>query len=231
MLILAIETATESVGVALGGRDGVLASVTIARGRRHGETLAPAIQFACRHAGVELPDLDAVAVDIGPGLFTGMRVGIATAKALAMALDIPVVPVTSLESLAESARSQHGLVVPVVDARKGEVFWSMHRADSEGVTALSEPSIGSVDDLLAALGERGQHALCLGDGAHRHATALRDGADCVVAEERHPSAEVLVTIGARRALREEWSTADLVTPLYLRRPDAEINWETREVRA
>lgn len=86
MLILAIETATESVGVALGGRDGVLASVTIARGRRHGETLAPAIQFACRHAGVELPDLDAVAVDIGPGLFTGMRVGIATAKALAMAL-------------------------------------------------------------------------------------------------------------------------------------------------
>ena len=211
MLILAIETATESVGVALGGRDGVLASVTIARGRRHGETLAPAIQFACRHAGVELPDLDAVAVDIGPGLFTGMRVGIASAKALAMALDIPV--------------------VPVVDARKGEVFWSMHRSDSEGVTALGEPSIGSVDDLLAALGERGQHALCLGDGAHRHADALRDGADCAISDERHPSAEVLVTIGARRALREDWSTADLVAPLYLRRPDAEINWETREVRS
>ena len=118
MLILAIETATESVGVALGGRDGVLASVTIARGRRHGETLAPAIQFACRHAGVELPDLDAVAVDIGPGLFTGMRVGIATAKALAMALDIPVVPVTSLESLAESARSHHGRCHPASSARR-----------------------------------------------------------------------------------------------------------------
>ena len=231
MLILGIETATESVGVALGGRDGVLASVTIARGRRHGETLAPAVQFACRHAGVELGDLDAVAVDVGPGLFTGMRVGIATAKALAMALDIPVVPVTSLQSLAESTRDHHGLIVPVVDARKGEVFWSMHRSDADGVTALGEPTIGSVDDLLAALGERGQHALCLGDGAHRHAAALRDGADCVISGDRHPSADMLVVIGARRALREEWSTADLVAPLYLRRPDAEINWETREVRA
>jgi tRNA threonylcarbamoyladenosine biosynthesis protein TsaB len=231
VLILGIETATESVGVALGGRDGVLASVAIARGRRHGETVAPAVQFACHHAGVELRDLDAVAVDIGPGLFTGMRVGMATAKALAMALDIPVVPVTSLEVLAEAAESYRGLVVPVVDARKGEVFWSMHRSDEGGVTALGEPSIGGVDDLVAALGERGQHALCLGDGAHRHATALRDGADCALSSERHPSADVLVAIAVRRALREEWISADLVAPLYLRRPDAEINWETREVRA
>ena len=231
MLILGIETATESVGVALGGRDGVLASVTIARGRRHGETLAPAVQFACGHAGVELGDLDAVAVDIGPGLFTGMRVGIATAKALAMALDIPVVPVTSLDSLAESARDHHGLVVPVVDARKSEVFWSMHRSDADRVTALGEPMVGSVDDLLAALGERGQRAVCLGDGAQRHAEMLAERADCSVIPVHHPSASTLVTLAVGRALREEWVDADLVSPLYLRRPDAEINWETREVRS
>ena len=103
MLILAIETATESVGVAIGGREGVIASVVIERGRRHGETVAPSIEFACRHAGVELDDLDAIAVDIGPGLFTGMRVGIASAKALGMVLEVPVVPVTSLDLLAEEA--------------------------------------------------------------------------------------------------------------------------------
>ena len=231
MLILAIETATESVGVAIGGREGVIASVVIERGRRHGETVAPSIEFACRHAGVELDDLDAIAVDIGPGLFTGMRVGIASAKALGMALEVPVVPVTSLDLLAEEAVAHQGLVVPVVDARKGEVFWSMHRSDDGGVRRVEEPQVGSVDDLLAALGERGQRAVCLGDGAHRHADALLAGADCSLMPVRHPSAPTLVTVAVGRALREEWVDADGVAPLYLRRPDAEINWETRAVRA
>ena len=231
MLILAIETATESVGVAIGGREGVIASVVIERGRRHGETVAPSIEFACRHAGVELDDVDAIAVDIGPGLFTGMRVGIASAKALGMALEVPVVPVTSLDLLAEEAVAHQGLVVPVVDARKGEVFWSMHRSDDGGVRRVEEPQVGSVDDLLAALGERGQRALCLGDGAHRHADALLEGADCSLMPVRHPSAPTLVSVAVGRALREEWVDADGVAPLYLRRPDAEINWETREVRA
>ncbi|MEL0075363.1 MAG: tRNA (adenosine(37)-N6)-threonylcarbamoyltransferase complex dimerization subunit type 1 TsaB, partial [Ilumatobacter sp.] len=143
----------------------------------------------------------------------------------------PVVPVTSLDLLAEEAVAHQGLVVPVVDARKGEVFWSMHRCDDGGVRRVEEPQVGSVDDLLAALGERGQRAVCLGDGAHRHADALLEGADCSLMPVRHPSAPTLVTVAVGRALREEWVDADGVAPLYLRRPDAEINWETREVRA
>ena len=90
MLILALETATESVGVAIGTSDGPMATVEVARGRRHTETLVPAVDFVCRQADVALAEVTAVAVDVGPGLFTGMRVGIATAKAFAMALDVQI---------------------------------------------------------------------------------------------------------------------------------------------
>lgn len=234
MLILAIETATESVGVALGGRDGVLASVTIARGRRHGETLAPAIQFACRHAGVELPDLDAVAVDIGPGLFTGMRVGLATAKSMAWALDVPVVSATSLEILALATRDdvehQHErLVCSVVDARKGEVFHQLFRADASGVESLSDPICESPETLSVRLHERSQSVVCVGDGARRYVDQLTVTPRIAVAGDRwdYPSAACLVELAHRRTLRETWTSPDHVEAMYLRQPDAQINWSTR----
>ena len=78
VLILGIETATIQVGCAIGGHEGVLASSHSARGKRHAESLAPAIEFTCRQARVELTEIGVVAVDLGPGLFTGLRVGIAT---------------------------------------------------------------------------------------------------------------------------------------------------------
>ena len=118
MIVLGIESATESVGVALAGSDGVLANVEVARGRRHAESIVPCVQFVCERADLELSEVGAIAVDIGPGLFTGMRVGIATAKSLAMALNIPMVPMTSLEVLAAAEAMTDDIIVPVVDARK-----------------------------------------------------------------------------------------------------------------
>src|SRR5918997_3270407 len=104
MLILGIDTATPQVGCAIGGHEGVLASFSSARDRRHAETLVPAIDFVRRAARVELSDIGAIAVDNGPGLFTGLRVGVSTAKAMASALRIPVVGVPSLDLVAFPVR-------------------------------------------------------------------------------------------------------------------------------
>jgi len=93
MMILGIETAVEHVGVALGDHRGTLASATVNSDRRHAESLAPMIEFVCAQAGVTLRQLDAVAVDVGPGLFTGLRVGIAAARVSA-----PVLCVTATHS-------------------------------------------------------------------------------------------------------------------------------------
>ena len=85
MLILGLESATAQVGCAIGGHEGVLASSHSARGKRHAENLTPAIEFVCRQARVELQEISCVAVDNGPGLFTGLRVGVASGKAIAQA--------------------------------------------------------------------------------------------------------------------------------------------------
>jgi tRNA threonylcarbamoyladenosine biosynthesis protein TsaB len=230
MLILGIETATGQVGVALGGHEGVIAGFEVARGRRHAEILTPAIQFVCAQAEIELEELGCIAVDTGPGLFTGMRVGLATAKALALALRIPMIGISSLDLLAFSCRHSERVVVPVIDARKGEVFWAMYRQVPGGVQQVVSPSVGPVEELVADLLARSQDALCVGDGAARYRDEILDGFHCEIAGPEHPPVSALVQLAHAQALREEWCRPDEIVPAYLRAPDAQINWSTRESR-
>lgn len=154
-VVLAVESATDAAGVALVDEHGVLASMRVGRGRRHVETIAPGVQAVCRYADVPLTEVAGVAVDVGPGLFTGLRVGIATAKGLAYGLDVPMVAVSSLRLLADGAASSLvpgscSTVVAAVDARRQEVFWASYpltgpAADDAGeeTGAGSPPRAGS----------------------------------------------------------------------------------------
>ncbi|HTW97771.1 MAG TPA: tRNA (adenosine(37)-N6)-threonylcarbamoyltransferase complex dimerization subunit type 1 TsaB [Acidimicrobiales bacterium] len=177
MIVLAIETATIEVAAGVGDGSGLRAAVTARPGRRHAETLHPAIAQACRFAGVELAEIQAVAVDVGPGLFTGLRVGVAAAKAMAAALGVPAVGISSLEILARAARAGLRPVVPVVDVRRGEIAWLLPGESSE-------PRLGSPAALAAELsgpGGSGTTArwrgaegpvLLVGDGARRYGEEL-----------------------------------------------------------
>jgi tRNA threonylcarbamoyladenosine biosynthesis protein TsaB len=138
MTLLAIESATDTVGVALLRDDGGSAERVHEGGRAHAELLAPAIEEVCAVSGCQVRDIDAIAVDVGPGLFTGLRVGVATAKALGQALGLDVLGVSSLDILAASAAGlvpdpgttpPIGAVASVVDARRGEVFAAVYRFD------------------------------------------------------------------------------------------------------
>jgi tRNA threonylcarbamoyladenosine biosynthesis protein TsaB len=230
MLILGIETATEQISCAIGGHEGVLGLFEVARGRRHAELLTPAIEFLCRQADITLDEIGAIAVDTGPGLFTGMRVGIATAKAMAHALRVPVIPMTSLDLLALPLRHADRLITAVIDARRGEVYHAFYRQVPGGVQRLEGPAVGPVDDLVADLLATGEDALLVGDGALRYRDRICAGVRRVEFAEQwlaHPSAAPLVQLAHAKALREEWVQPAEVQPLYLRQPDAEINWATR----
>ena len=229
MLILGIETATQQVSVAIGGHEGVLGMFEVSRGRRHAETLAPAIEFLCRQADIEIAEFGAIAVDVGPGLFTGMRVGLATGKAIAQALRVPMIGISSLDLLAFPLRYTDRTIAAVIDARKGEVFYSFYRPVPGGVQRVTEPCVGSVDDLVAELMARGQNVVCVGDGALRYQDNIAAGVRCEFAEQflSHPSAAPLVQLAHARALREEWVNPWEIQPMYLRAPDAQINWSTR----
>ena len=229
MLILGVETATQQVGCAIGGHEGVLASFHAARGRRHAETLVPAIDFVRQQARIDLDEISAVAVDLGPGLFTGLRVGIATAKAIAHALRVPMVGVPSLDLLAFPVRFSTRLVAAVVDARRGEVFWAFYRQVPGGVQRVTPHQVGDPDDLGSELLATGEDCLLVGDGARRYADRFEDAARVEVGDQglAYPSAASLVQLAHARALREEFVNPWELEPLYLRRPDAEINWQTR----
>src|SRR4029077_11037060 len=164
------------------------------RGRRHAETLVPAIEFVTRQIDIGLDEISVVAVDVGPGLFTGMRVGLASAKAIAQALRIPMIGISSLDLLAFPHRRADRVVVPVVDARKGEVFYAMYRQVPGGLQQGVAPRVGPVDELVADLLARSEEALCVGDGAHRYRSEIRDGFHCEIADETHPSAGPLVQL-------------------------------------
>ena len=224
MLILGIESATEQVGCAIGGHEGVLASAHVCRGKRHAESLVPAIQFLCQQAQVEMAEISVIAVDLGPGLFTGLRVGIATAKSLAQALRVPMVGISSLDLLAFPVRFTSRLIVPVVDARRNEVFSAQYRQVPGGVQRLTEPRVGSATDLVSELMVTDEECLLVGDGARRYAEVFSDLSHMHVVEEglAHPMASSLVQLAHSVALREEFVNSWELEPLYLLRPDVDM---------
>ena len=179
MLVLAVETATDLSGCALVDETGLLAEVRLLMGRRHAESVAPQMRFVCEQAGVSFSDVDAVAVDVGPGLYTGLRVGLAAAQALAFALDVGVAEVSSLEALACGAGSTRGAgthsrcVLSVLDARRGEVFWAWSSVTANNeVEELSRPSVGAPQVLAEQIAERASARL---DGAKAEPDAPPQG--------------------------------------------------------
>jgi tRNA threonylcarbamoyladenosine biosynthesis protein TsaB len=208
----------------------VLASVQSARGKRHAESLVPAIDFLRQQARIDLDEISCVAVDVGPGLFTGLRVGISTAKAMAHALRVPMIGVASLDLAAFPLRWSPRLVVVAIDARRGEVFTAPYRQVPGGIQRLSEQRVTSPDDLAGELLASPEDVLLVGDGALRYGHAFADLTNVEVADQglAHPSAASLVQLAHARALREEWVQPSDLEPLYLRKPDAEVNWATRD---
>ena len=223
MLILGIESATGRVGCAIGGFEGVRASVQTTRERRHAELLAPQIQAACSHAGVDLRDLGAVAVDVGPGLYTGLRVGVTTAITMAHALRVPMVAVSSLDLVAYPLRHSGRTLAVVIDARRGEVFHARYRCLPGGVQRLNGPEVGLPDHVVSQILASGDETLVAGDGAVSYESMFEGlrGVELADPGFAHPSAESLVLLAHARALREEFVRPDEIRPLYLRRPDAQ----------
>jgi tRNA threonylcarbamoyladenosine biosynthesis protein TsaB len=231
VIILGIETATQQVGCAIGGQEGVLASFDVARGPRHVETLVPAIEFMFEQADMQLSEVKCIAVDIGPGLFTGLRVGIATAKSMAMAMGVPMIGLSSLDLLAYPVRHSDRVIVPVVDGKRNEVFWARYRQVAGGLQRVSDYQVSRPDDVVAELSAEKQECLLVGDGVRRHSDVFESSEDMEIEKFSglHPSASALVELAQPKALREEFVQPSELPVLYLRKSDAEVNWELREV--
>jgi tRNA threonylcarbamoyladenosine biosynthesis protein TsaB len=223
--VLAIETATACLSCALWSGDGPLACYSLVAGRRHAEVLMPAVDQLLRQCGLSPTQLDAIAVDHGPGLFTGLRVGLATAGAMSAALGIPCAGVSSLDALAHRHRRRPGLLAAVVDARRAEVYWSLYEADGASVAAVTAPQVagpGQVADELAALG---RPVLAVGDGAWRYRALVAEaGAELAGPTELWPRAEIIAELAVGE-LAEGRAGVGTPAAVYLRQADVRIGWD------
>ncbi len=227
MQILALDTSTAQVSVAVGDRGTVLGAVQLVGGRRHAEQLAPAIDYLRRELDLDLGHLAAIAVGTGPGLFTGLRVGVTTAKVMAQALRIPVVGIPSLDLVAYPLRHTARTIVAVLDARRREVFAARYQPVPGGVQRVSEYAVYRPAELVAELASEGRSFLLAGDGIERFSEefAALEHAELAGAEFAAPSVAALVELATARAEREEFEQPGELRPLYLRQSDAEIAWD------
>jgi len=206
VLLLAFDTATPAITVALHDGADVLAESTTVDARRTGELLAPGITAVLNAAGRKPGELTGVAVGVGPGPFTGLRVGLVTARSLGDALGIPVHGVCTLDVVAYQTRSAEPFAV-ATDARRKEVYWAQY---ADYLTRSSEPDVAH-PTLIA---ERLSRLPVAGEGAVLYPESFPKAI-----EPRHPSAAALAELVARR-LENDPDSLLFPEPLYLRRPDA-----------
>jgi tRNA threonylcarbamoyladenosine biosynthesis protein TsaB len=229
--IVAIETATETVGVAVRTAAGVQAEFALAGRRRHVESLTPALTHLLEQVDLAPGDIELVAVDLGPGLFTGLRVGVSTAKGLAQALHIGIIGLSSVDVLigAAAALGHRGLILSVVDARRGEVFAALRdvsAADGPSVEILA-PALFAPEALARTVGELGRPVVAVGDGAQRYADVLGavTGVTCVTDALGAPPASTLLGLALELVARgTRPMPASEVVPIYLREADAISNF-------
>lgn len=220
MRALAIETATTACSIGLVDATRAEARL-LAADRRHVEVLAPGIERLLADFALRAHDLERIVVDRGPGLFTGLRVGLATALAFSDATGAGLVGVTSLELLAHGARDAgvRGRFVAVVDGRRGEVFTQSFELGSE-VISLGDPAVERPRDVVIAWATNGVAVTFAGDGVARYASDFAAVPNGTVHELTVPPVLAALDLAGREP--------GPVTPLYLREADAVANFVTRD---
>lgn len=222
MNIFAIETATPACAMAVRTDSGDELAMVVDDERHHTEALAAGIRDLLYKVGVSAASIDRVIVDRGPGLYTGLRVGIATALGFAVGGGAELVGVTSLEVLAHGAFAAgvRGALVSLVDGRRGEVFAQNFLLDT-AVWALSEPKVAVPHEVVLEWSQRDDDVTFTGDGAVRYAEEFRALANASNFDQRVPPPLAALALGAGRTPETG------IVPLYLREADAVANFSTR----
>jgi tRNA threonylcarbamoyladenosine biosynthesis protein TsaB len=173
-------------------------------------------------------NLGGIAVSLGPGLYTGMRIGVSGAKALAQALSVPIVGMASLDLLAYEVRYSPKTICAAIDARRNEVFHAFYRTSPGGIQRMTEYRVERPERLAVGIDSRPEEVLIVGSGAllHKHIFEdLRSISELGTMSHAFPDARALVELALPRMFRGEFDKLDDVRPLYLRRSARRIEWE------
>jgi tRNA threonylcarbamoyladenosine biosynthesis protein TsaB len=230
MKVLAIETSTYSGSIAVSRDEEILGEYFLNMGPSHSERLVPSIGRLLGELAIDRKELGGIAVSLGPGSFTALRVGISTAKGIAYSLGIPVVGVSSLELLAMNLLYSPYQICAAIDARKGELFSALFRAAEGRVERVCEDMVANLEELCKKIKEK---TIFIGEGALLYKDFLEDNE---LARERalfcpsyinYPRASSLAYSGFNRLREGRTDDVLALAPAYLRKPDAALSTKGR----
>lgn len=236
MLILAIESSGTVASVALADDDRLIAEYTMNNGLTHSQTLLPMIDEIMKSSGIDKEKLDAIAISRGPGSFTGLRIGSATAKGLGLALDIPLIEVSTLEALAFNlAATGNTLIVPIMDARRNEVYTAVYEQQGKRMKQVMEESAMNISVLVDRLNTLQREVVFVGDAVPVYAKIIAEEIKvkytfAPVHLQRQRAGSVAV-LGGIMAAAGETVSSDEHAPVYLRLSSAEREKNEREGKA
>jgi tRNA threonylcarbamoyladenosine biosynthesis protein TsaB len=230
MKILALDTATKSCSIAVVDKESLLAEVTIVKEQTHSKHLMDIIDWVMGMSALKISELDGVAVTKGPGTFTGLRIGISSAKGLAMAAGIPIVGVSSLEALAmQAAPSQH-LICPLLDARRSEVYFSRYRFQKGRLIAEIEENVSTPAEAVSDIDEP---CIFIGNGAWLYHDSILDKmgelAHFAPSAQHTIRASTVAVLGMDKFKNVELDDGYALLPHYIRKSDAELNRQKKNM--
>jgi tRNA threonylcarbamoyladenosine biosynthesis protein TsaB len=218
---LAVETSGRVGSVALVENGAVVAEEQFPHGLKHAAEMVPMIDRLCRGRGWAAEDLSELYVSAGPGSFTGLRIGITLAKTMAFATGLRIVAVPTVRVLAENAPGEAERVLIVLDAKRGQIFTALfERAGEDWV----ERQPAHLDSLAGMLGRCGRPIYLIGEGIPYHVASIPPGdAGVIVAPEPtwRARASAVASVGMELSRRGDYADPDRLTPIYIRRPEAE----------
>ncbi len=227
MPILAVDTATLVSSVAIATPAALVAELTVQTRKTHSERLMPHIASLLTMAEVSQTSLKAIAVSNGPGSFTGLRIGLATAKALAYALKIPLIGVPTLAAMAYACPAPGVLLAPMLDAQKGNVYLGLYEWRGGEMVEVEPPRVVAFPEANAELAAKGRPVLLLGEAAVMYKDEIEHPAPPHIVMPRAGSVAVLAQQLYAQGVRHDVATLE---PLYIRRSEAEELWERRQAQ-
>ena len=234
MPVLGLDTATLVSGVALASENKLLAEITLQTRKTHSELLMPHIASLLEMAEVNKKELKGVAVSIGPGSFTGLRIGLATAKSIAYALQLPLLGISTLEALAWHYPVPGIYTAALLDAQKGNAYAALYAWEHGTIVGKEPVTVASFAEVLEHCAALERPVVLVGDIVQKKAAKLQELPENVILAPAHmimPRAANVAQAALRRLAAGESDHVMDLEPVYIRRSEAEVLWEKRHAKA
>ena len=231
MIILSIDSSTPVAGISVSDGNKLLGEVMINTQNTHSEKLMPMVQQILNDLQMNIQQIDAVAVTCGPGSFTGLRIGMATAKGIVQGGNKKLIAIPTLDCLAQNLKHYPGVICPIMNAQKKQVYTAIYRTAEGKLERLSDYQAIEADKLAEQLLTLNETVWFTGDGVEAFADVFKEklGDRCRLADGNTvlPRASALAMLAAERAEKEEFDDLYQAELIYIRKSEAEVQWEAR----